>query len=55
MDAIGAHHLALPFEENLNAPIAVARVLRRELVHRLEHWRILQCNIRFVPQCGPGH
>jgi hypothetical protein len=41
MYAIGAHHLALPFQENLNAPIPVARILRRELVHRLEHRHIL--------------
>jgi hypothetical protein len=30
MHAIGAHHLTLQFQENLNAPIAISWVLRRE-------------------------
>jgi hypothetical protein len=50
MYAIGAHHLALSFQENLNASIAVARILRRELVHHLEHRRILQGNLRFITE-----
>ena len=50
MYAIGTHHLTLPFQENLNAPIAVARILRRKLVHRLQHRRIFHGNFRFIAQ-----
>ena len=41
--------------ENLNAPIAVARILRSELVHRLEHRRILHGNLRFIAQRRSRH
>jgi len=47
MYAIGAYYLALSFQENLNTPVAVARILRRELVHRLENGRVFQGNFGF--------
>lgn len=46
---------ALATQEDADATVAVARVLRRELPHRSEHWRILGRQAQLVARGGPRH
>jgi len=43
---VGAHHMALPLQEDPNPPIPVARILRGQPPHRLKRRRVADHQLR---------
>jgi hypothetical protein len=48
--AIGAHHVALAFQEDSNPAIPISRVLRRESMHRDQRRGIPDGQARLIPE-----
>jgi hypothetical protein len=50
-----AHAVAVAPEKDADAAIAASRILRRQLLHLLDHGRVLCCLATLVAQCRSRH